>query len=126
MWMVDQGSKVFEGGSKTFGLANGKGDVVIAEAMATPLRTASAKRGWREKLASADLVPDLGEDIGSLRWFRGLATLTLLTVIALAFVPDFGAVYGAQPPMPTQVQLEVARTQTIMPIAYGSDTGGRR
>jgi murein DD-endopeptidase MepM/ murein hydrolase activator NlpD len=27
--------------------------------------------------------------------------------------------------MPTQVQLEVARTQAIMPIAYGSDTGGR-
>ena len=27
--------------------------------------------------------------------------------------------------MPTQVQLEVARTQTIMPIAFGSDTGGR-
>jgi hypothetical protein len=123
LWWV-RGLIVFEGGSKTFGLANGGGDVAIADAMATPLRT-KVKPGWRAKLANADLVPDLGEDIGSLRWFRGLATLTLLTIFTLALLPDIGPVYGAQSPMPTQVQLDAARTQTIMPIAYGSDTGSR-
>lgn len=114
---------MFEGGAKSFGLAGG-GDVVIAEAMSAPLR-ANVKPGWRAKLASVMTVPDLGEDIGSARWFRGLAGLCGLCVVALAFLPDFGPVYGAQPSMPTPVQLDVARTQTIMPIAYGSDTGGR-
>jgi murein DD-endopeptidase MepM/ murein hydrolase activator NlpD len=119
-----QGSLVFEGRSQNFAMAGGAGDVVIADAMVAPLR-ATVVPGWREKLANMDLVPDLGEDIGSGRWFRGLATLTLLTVLALALLPDFGPVYGKQPPMPTAVQLEVARTQAIMPIAFGSDTGGR-
>jgi murein DD-endopeptidase MepM/ murein hydrolase activator NlpD len=114
---------VFEGKGQFFAGANG-GGVAIADAMAAPLRTATTPN-WREKLAKLDLVPDLGEDIGSARWFRGLASLTLMCVFTLAFLPDFGPVYGAQPPMPTPVQLEVARTQTIMPIAFGSDTGGR-
>ncbi len=96
----------------------------IADAMVAPLRTAE-QPGWRERLAAIDWAPDLGEDIGSQRWFRGLATLTLFCVVALSFLPDFGPVYGAQPPMPTSVQLDIARTQTIMPIAFGSDTGGR-
>ena len=115
---------MFEAGSRSFAGANGTGDVSIADAMVAPLRT-SEKPGWRARLAAIDWAPDLGEDIGSQRWFRGLATLTLFSVSALSFLPDFGPVYGAQPPMPTPVQLDIARTQTIMPIAFGSDTGGR-
>ncbi len=93
--------------------------------MVAPLRSVERRADWRTRLSAIDWAPDLGDDIGSPRWFRGLATLTLLSVFALSLLPDFGPVYGAQPPMPTPVQLEVARTQTIMPIAYGSDTGGR-
>jgi murein DD-endopeptidase MepM/ murein hydrolase activator NlpD len=115
---------VFEGKSHNFVSANSGGDVVIADAMVAPLRSTAAP-GWREKLANMDLVPDLGEDIGSPRWFRGLATLTLLSVFALSFLPDIGPVYGKQAPMPSKAQLDVARTQAIMPIAFGSDTGGR-
>ena len=115
---------MFEAGSRSFAGANGAGDVSIADAMVAPLRTAETP-GWRARLAGIDWAPDLGEDVGSQRWFRGLATLTILSVIALSFLPNFGPVYGAQPPMPTPVQLEMARTQTIMPIAFGSDTGGR-
>ena len=120
---------MFEGSSKSFGTANGAGysgagDMAIADAMMTPLRSSIAPN-WREKLAAIDWVPDLGEDIGSARWFRGLATLTVLCAVTLSFFPNFGPVYGAQSPMPTPVQLEMARTQTIMPIAFGSDTGGR-
>jgi murein DD-endopeptidase MepM/ murein hydrolase activator NlpD len=72
-----------------------------------------------------DIVPDLGEDIGSLRWFRGLTTLTIFSVVALAFLPDFGPVYGAQAPMPTKSELEEIRTQMITPLAYGADSGRR-
>jgi murein DD-endopeptidase MepM/ murein hydrolase activator NlpD len=101
----------------------------MAGAMAQPMGFSAisdfGKRDLGKKLVGIDWVPDLGEDIGSLTWFRGLATLTLLSVITLSFIPDFGAVYGAQTPMPSTTQLDELRTQTIMPIAYGSDTGKR-
>lgn len=113
-------------GTKETGFAafDAGGEIVIADAMVQPLRQVQLP-DWRQKLSALDLVPDLGEDIGSLRWFRGLATLTLITVGALSLVPEFGPVYGAQAPMPVGAQLEEARAQTIMPLAYGSDTGRR-
>jgi murein DD-endopeptidase MepM/ murein hydrolase activator NlpD len=113
-------------GKRETGLAavGSGGDVVIADAMMQPLRSVSIP-DWRQRLATIDWVPDLGEDIGSLRWFRGLGTLTLLSVAALSLIPDFGPVYGAQPAMPTSAQMEEARAQMITPLAYGSDTGRR-
>lgn len=115
---------MFETGSKSFTAAHSADDVTIADAMVAPLR-ASIKASWRKRISAIDWAPDLGEDIGSGRWFRGLATLTLLSVLTLSFLPNFGPVYGAQSPMPTAAQLDIVRTQTIMPIAYGSDTGGK-
>ncbi len=84
-----------------------------------------ATNGWRHRLSQIDFAPDLGEDIGSTRWLRGLATFTLLSVGALALIPDFGPVYGAQPSMPNAAEWEEARAQMIMPIALGSDSGRR-
>lgn len=76
-------------------------------------------------LAELDLTPDLAENIGSGRWFRGVGTLGLLTVGALALLPDFGPLYGAQPPLPSDAEFDEARAQMIMPIAFGSDSGRR-
>ena len=80
---------------------------------------------WFSRLAEIDFVPDLGEDIGSVRWFRGLGTLTALSLAALALLPDYGPIYGFQPSMPTKAEFEEARAQMIMPIGYGSDSGKR-
>jgi murein DD-endopeptidase MepM/ murein hydrolase activator NlpD len=115
---------VFEASNSGFLAVSGGGGMKLADAMVAPMRGA-AERGWRDRLAELDLVPDLGENIGSLRWFRGLATLTLLSVGALALFPDFGPVYGTQPPMPTETEFEEARAQMVMPIAFGSDSGRR-
>ena len=98
--------------------------MAVADAMILPLRQ-TPERTWRDKLAEMDLVPDLGEDIGSARWFRGLASLTLLSVFALSLLPEFGPVYGAQPPVLTESEFEEARAQMVMPIAFGSDSGKR-
>ena len=98
--------------------------MALADAMVAPMRQ-MPELTWRDKLAEMDLVPDLGEDIGSARWFRGLGSLTLLSVFALALLPDFGPVYGAQPPIQTETEFEEARAQMIMPIAFGSDSGKR-
>lgn len=98
--------------------------MALADAMVAPMRQ-TPELTWRDKLAEMDLVPDLGEDIGSARWFRGLGSITLLSVFALALLPDFGPVYGAQPPIQTETEFEEARAQMIMPIAFGSDSGKR-
>lgn len=123
-WQRFKGTHVFETGSRSFAAAQSADDISIADAMVAPLR-ARKEPGWRARIAAIDWAPDLSEDIGSGRWFRGLATLTVLSVIALSFLPDLGPVYGAQPHMPSAAQLDIARTQTIMPIAYGSDTGSK-
>ena len=115
---------MFEGKDMGFAANGGMGTIALAGAMTTSLRQ-TPERSWREKLAELDLVPDLGEDIGSARWFRGLGSLTLLSVFALALLPDFGPVYGAQPPVQTETEFEEARAQMIMPIAFGSDSGKR-
>lgn len=115
---------MFVSNKAVFGKAGVSGDVAITDAMMSPLRQ-HREPTWRDKLADFDLVPDLGEDIGSLRWFKGLGTLTALSVVSLALVPAFGPLYGATPSAPTASEFEEARAQMIMPIAYGSDSGRR-
>jgi murein DD-endopeptidase MepM/ murein hydrolase activator NlpD len=104
-------------------------EMALPDAIITPMRHSLERQppqsAWRDRLAKLDLVPDLGEDIGSIRWFRGLGTLTALSVAALALLPDYGPIYGAQPAIPTKAEFEEARAQMIMPIAYGSDSGKR-
>lgn len=78
---------------------------------------------WREKLAQTYWVPDLGRDIGSFTWFRGLATLTLLCSAALSCLPDFGPINGHENAPLTGLYADRARSQMIAPLAYGSDTG---
>ncbi len=120
---------MFEGTETRLAAPGWDGNMTLADAMITPLRhrpERDAHAGaWRARLAAMDFVPDLGEDIGSIRWFRGLGTLTLLSVSALALLPDYGPIYGVQPPMLTESEFEEARAQMIMPIAYGSDSGKR-
>ncbi len=98
---------------------------IDAATVAFPRNAASAGPGWRERLASFELVTDLGDNIGSPRWFRGLATLTLLCIGALALLPGFDPVYGAQAPLPNADEFDEARAQMITPIAFGSDSGKR-
>jgi len=111
---------MYDGNDVRFAGAGLGASVTLADAMVAPMRQAP-ERTWRNRLA----VPDLGEDIGSVRWFRGLGTLLALSVAALALLPDFGPIYGSQPPLLTETEFEEARAQMIMPIAYGSDSGKR-
>ncbi|WP_417620516.1 M23 family metallopeptidase [Parasphingorhabdus sp.] len=80
---------------------------------------------WREYLAEIDWVPDLGMDIGSPSWFRGLATLTFLCGIAISCLPDFGPIAGHRADPLTGYRADQARSQMIAPLAYGADTGVR-
>jgi murein DD-endopeptidase MepM/ murein hydrolase activator NlpD len=115
---------VFEAGRAGFVAATDLGNVVIAQAVAISDH-AHPKYNWRERLSEIDWVPDLGSDIGSLDWFRGLGTLTVLCGLALSLLPSFGPLPGAQAPLPNAAEFEELRSQMIMPIAFGGDSGRR-
>ena len=76
-------------------------------------------------LRDTDWVPDLAIDVGSARWFRGMATMLGLASAALFFWPSFDAVEAA-PTMRVDTQVrDEFRSQMIMPLALGGDSGRR-
>jgi murein DD-endopeptidase MepM/ murein hydrolase activator NlpD len=86
--------------------------------------------GWQGRLdqisdylSGLDLVPDLGANVGSMSWFRGLLNCTALCMLPILFFPK-------QQPLPMTVPSradgdawEETRAQTIAPLAWGGDTG---
>ncbi len=84
---------------------------------------------WRAvlsaKLSRVDLAPDLGADIGSRRWLRGVATLVGLSAIAIAGWPGFSAVEAAPAMRIDDRVRDEFRSQMILPLALGADSGRR-
>ena len=76
-------------------------------------------------LREIDWVPDLAIDIGSARWFRGLGTMVGLSIAALLFWPDFSAVEAAPTMQLDTTTRDEFRSQMIMPLALGGDSGRR-
>jgi murein DD-endopeptidase MepM/ murein hydrolase activator NlpD len=84
---------------------------------------------WREHasqwLSGLDLAPDLAEDIGSRRWLRGAATLIVLSGAAIMAWPGYSSVEAA-PAMAIDSEVrDEFRSQMIMPLALGGDSGRR-
>ena len=75
------------------------------------------------KIAALDLAPDLGSEIGSKRWFRGLGTFVGLTAAALAFWPTFAPLEAAPPARIDDAVRDEFRSQMILPLALGADSG---
>ncbi|MFK4874433.1 M23 family metallopeptidase [Novosphingobium sp. ZW T3_23] len=84
-------------------------------------RLARWKHGLERWCHDVEIAPDLACDIGSRRWFRGLATMLALGTAALAMVPDFSAVEAATPLVDRS--RDEYRSQTISPLALGADSG---
>lgn len=77
---------------------------------------------WFDRI---DLAPDLAENIGSRRWFRGVATMLGLGAVALMFWPDMTPL-EARPAMPEGEEIrDEFRSQMITPLALGADSGRR-
>jgi murein DD-endopeptidase MepM/ murein hydrolase activator NlpD len=75
---------------------------------------------WYERI---DLAPDLGANIGSKDWWRGVATCIVLCASAYALSPSFRPLPApAAATMPDDAWDE-ARAQSIAPLAWGGDTG---
>ena len=119
---------MYESSNQSFSKAEDASDIVLDDIRQfgrKPADEAAGKSSFTRWLSDLDIAPDLGEQIGSARWFRGLGTFSLLTIGAFALLPDFGPLYGAQPPLPSDAEFDEARAQMIMPIAFGSDSGRR-
>jgi murein DD-endopeptidase MepM/ murein hydrolase activator NlpD len=77
------------------------------------------------QLRHVEWVPDLGSDIGSARWFRGFVTCGALCAAAIGLSPGVRPLMGAVTPALTGRAWDEARAQSILPLAYGSDSGRR-
>lgn len=74
-------------------------------------------------IKALDWTPDLGRNIGSLSWLRGVATLCILSLVALSFWPDFSAIKARTTAPLTAQEFDEWRTQRIAPLALGGDVG---
>ena len=83
----------------------------------------AARDRWSEHLCRIDLAPDLGADIGSRRWFRGLGTMVGLTAVALALWPDFAPLEAAPSVYVNDAVRDEYRSQMVLPLALGADSG---
>lgn len=82
-------------------------------------------REWIEAWCRhVDLAPDLAAEIGSRRWVRGLCTMLGLSAAALSFWPDFAPVEAAALPG-DRASRDEFRSQMIMPLGLGGDSGRR-
>jgi len=89
------------------------------------LRPATRADRWREAAERIDWAPDLGAQIGSRDWWRGLATFTSLCGAVWLLAPGLPPLTGATPAPIDGVAWEETRGQAIAPLAWGGDTGHR-
>ncbi len=72
-----------------------------------------------------DLVVDLGAEVGSRRWWRGLATCCALLAAAWALGPSLRPLPAVPAIAQSADAFEQSRAQAIAPLAWGGDTGRR-
>ncbi|HKX79721.1 MAG TPA: M23 family metallopeptidase [Novosphingobium sp.] len=120
----DQPQLAFAGGAGTGG-GPGRPAVPPPASLGALARQAcdDARARIEQRLHAVDIAPDLAQDIGSRRWFRGLGTMMALSLLAVSFWPDMTAVEAATAmPVDAEVRDEF-RSQMIMPLALGADSG---
>ncbi len=89
------------------------------------LRASAIRSHIEHRCHVIELAPDLAQDIGSRRWFRGLGTMLGLSLVAVSLWPDLTAVEAATAMPVDQPVRDEFRSQMIMPLALGADSGHR-
>jgi murein DD-endopeptidase MepM/ murein hydrolase activator NlpD len=117
---------LYQVGDIRAGAGGGAAALAFAPGLARPadLPAAFGRRGAATP-RGFQLVVDLGRDIGSREWLRGLVTCLALCLATWSLAPGFQplTVRGSAP-LP-DAQYEEARAIGIAPLAYGADTGRR-
>lgn len=86
-------------------------------------RRASVRRRIEHFTGRYALAFDLADDIGSLRWFRGLATFLALSAAALAMWPDFAPLEAAPLTMLDDTARAEFAAQAVRPARLGAVNG---
>ncbi|MBN8808071.1 MAG: M23 family metallopeptidase [Sphingomonas sp.] len=111
--------------SDQFEQASGSAAGSLSVALANPAPLTAVER-LRIAIEHIDWTPDLGAQIGSRDWFRGLATCTALLGATYALSPGFARpIVGETPAALKGAVWDNARAQAIAPLAWGADTGQR-
>ncbi|MEQ1509834.1 MAG: M23 family metallopeptidase [Sphingopyxis sp.] len=97
---------------------------ISALSMTYSIHNGGSSLHWRERLSDFEWAPDLGQDIGTRTWWRGMVTLLCLSAIAITAWSGIAPVQARELPMAGR-DWELARAQTIAPLAWGADTGRR-
>ena len=79
----------------------------------------------RRRASTVDWVPDLGANIGSRDWWRGLGTCAALCAATWALAPSYRPLVGAVPAPLAGAEWDEARAQGIAPLGLGAGTGRR-
>jgi hypothetical protein len=111
------------------GFGGGGGAVALSLDRALPERVLGFGRAGaalpRASRFSIDVLPDLGVDIGSRTWWKGLAACLSLCAVTLALSPGFAPLPALDATPLAPAQWDEARAQTIAPLAWGGDSGRR-
>src|SRR3546814_748996 len=109
---------------------HGQGGATVSLSLADALSVPGNGLGrahWRERLREycdeINIVPDLGQRIGSAEWLRGVLTCGALCASALYLSPGFAPIPGLSEPALTDRQFDEVRAQMITPRALGGDSG---
>ncbi len=109
----------------------GQGSAAATLRLNSPARAIAQMResDWRERVEAwahrVDLAPDLGRNIGSRSWWRGLFTCLSLCACTVALSPGMRAVPGTVPAPMKEAQFDQYRAQMVNALALGGDSGLR-
>ena len=109
---------MFQAGGRSFGAA-----LALDGVSGFDLGRRSTAPAWLDRLRAADLSVDLGADLGSGRWWRGLATVALLAATMLYAGARITPLPDAVQPALTGAEADDARPDAIAPLALGATTG---
>jgi len=135
VWVTILGSVLFQQGEHQFGQVTGQGAATASLSFADIVGNPAEHRPdgrfseFKERLLALQLqiaefewAPDLGQNIGSMVWFRGFTTLCALCVGAYLLWPGMNPIKASVPALSAQTNDEL-RSQMILPLAFGGDTG---
>lgn len=100
-----------------------QGRMILQRARSLADRFEEWRLGLSDTLDKIDFAPDLAEQIGSRRWFRGFGTFVGLSALALAFWPNFAPLEAAPAMALDGGARDEFRSQMILPLALGADSG---
>jgi murein DD-endopeptidase MepM/ murein hydrolase activator NlpD len=116
---------LFQNSQPYFGQGGPASALSISQSVPAPGTWAARWRATGDWADDVDWVPDLGSDIGSLAWLRGVVTCALLCATAIVLAPKLQPLQAYSSPAVSGDAWEETRALSIAPLAWGGDTGRR-